>query len=77
MPKSSYVDIISFEEENAIFAPDSWIWEFDGWLQTEDPLTARRQDVCQPGDTLCLMASTGHPNQKGNNQYFNRIPSVL
>lgn len=71
----TYVDV-GFGPQNAAYAPDSWIWEVDGWLQTEDPLTAHRRDVCQ-GDNLCLMASTGHPNQKGNDQYYNRIKAAL
>ena len=71
----TFVDV-DFGPENATFAPDSWIWEFDGWLQTEDPMTAHRRDICD-GNQICLMASTGHPNQKGNDQYYKKIKAAL
>ena len=70
-----FVDV-GFNESNAIFAPNSMIWGFDNFGQTEDPLTARRRDVCD-GDFICEMASTGHPNMAGNQRFFERIRDAI
>ncbi|MGB4849808.1 MAG: GDSL-type esterase/lipase family protein, partial [Saprospiraceae bacterium] len=77
--------IPNFTEDNALFAPDSFLWGFDIFGDVEDPLKSRRDNVCvhpvlqanSDDKTFCRMASVGHPNNKGIQEYFNTISSIM
>jgi lysophospholipase L1-like esterase len=76
----------SFGPRNAIFAPDAWIWGVDEDLSPADHenqggvAPQRAQDCASVGSAApiyCGIASIGHPNVKGANEYFRVIASLL
>jgi hypothetical protein len=71
--------IPGFGPRNAIFAPDSFLFDVSiggGRLSPTDPVAATRVPLC--GGTLtCEIASIGHPNPAGANAYFDAINALL
>lgn len=82
-----------YEADNALFAPDSWLWGFtstspggdeDFGLQLfpQDPFFLRRADACVNDPTAelsidCFYASVGHPNTEGAQAYAEAIIADL
>ncbi len=75
-----------FTDDNAIFAPSTFIWGLDDMLNPEDPMAAQRHPQCDaafPGlfETAhreqCYRASAGHPNVAGASQYAAQIAHFL
>jgi lysophospholipase L1-like esterase len=54
-----------FRSENAVYGPQSFIWELTlPWATPQDPVAAARAAICQ-GRLRCNIASLGHPNVAG------------
>jgi len=77
---------IPFGDNNAMFAPDPWLFEvhLQGFqLVPEDPLAAHRRVACDafhrnPLDrAACYIASAGHPNLAGSEKYAETILAML
>jgi lysophospholipase L1-like esterase len=76
-----------FGDENALFAPNSWLWGLGLSLEPEDVppdgVADSRAAACEAaGDQtqsvdLCKRASVGHPNVEGASRYANAIIAVL
>jgi hypothetical protein len=75
-----------FQDKNAMFASDSWLWEvhFKGFkLIPEDPVAAQRRKACDKfhsdplGRMTCYIASAGHPNVKGTKAFRDTILNTL
>lgn len=76
-----FVDV-EFTDENAIFASDSFLWEFDLLGNVDDPQKENRVSLCSIYTDLddrkfSELASTGHPNIKGRQRYIDKISSVI
>ena len=72
-PQATYVSP-SFTGANAVFAPDSLLWN-----GSDDPVHAEREAACDAakGGPLCWIASLGHPNLAGAKRYAERIELAL
>ncbi len=77
---------VPFQDENAMFAHDPWLWEVHlkgVELVPEDPVAAARKITCDkfhpnPLDrSACYIASAGHPNVKGSAAFKETILTVL
>ncbi len=77
---------VPFQDENAMFAHDPWLWEVHlkgVELVPEDPVAAARKIACDkfhpnPLDRMaCYIASAGHPNVKGSAAFKDTILQVL
>ncbi len=76
----------SFGSRNAIFAPDAWLWGVDPPLSPQDDENSggvapqRAVNCAAAGDrapVYCGIASIGHPNVAGANEYARRIIALL
>jgi len=65
-----------YNDSNAIFASNSYLWGFDILGEVDDSLKVHRQDLCN-GDWFCEMASVGHPNKQGAIKYFQQLRDAL
>lgn len=78
---------VPYQEENAMFAPNPWLFNVhlkDGRLAPEDDVIAARHEQCvrcHPNDPFgvfaCSLASAGHPNHAGADQFAKTILQVL
>jgi hypothetical protein len=71
-----------FTDDNAVLAPDPWLFGINVDGSTQDPMAATRKVACSTiGDlaarTFCDYASVGHPNQKGAQHYADAIMMAL
>jgi hypothetical protein len=81
-----FVDV-PFQETNAMFAPDAWLFNVhlaDGRLVPEDDVIEARHQQCvlchlhEPFKVpACDIASAGHPNVRGSQQFADAILSRL
>lgn len=76
-----YIDV-AFGPENSIFAPHSFLWEFDFTTQVHDPMNLSRQSLCayisnDQDKHFCERAAVGHPNRNGRDRYVDKIMSAL
>jgi hypothetical protein len=68
----------AFTPENAVGGGDPYLWENSfGPDDTTRSLRERECVIAHRNDDRCKMASIGHPNVKGAQQYANRIIDVL
>lgn len=71
----------TFNDSNAIFAPNTFLFGISTSLQPEDPMSSIRSQQCeQAGDRAppnCPFVSMGHPNTSGAASYAQAITSVL
>lgn len=65
-----------FGPDNAIFAPDSFLYGVTSALTAEDPVAPMRMAACG-SDPITDIASIGHPNAKGAQAYADAITAVL
>lgn len=86
-----FVAIPQFDDQNAVFAPDSWLWGIEADFGPADDyqlggVEETRNDACnlvqsrEPGRTnmtRCVRASVGHPNKAGAAEYAMAIKAVL
>jgi lysophospholipase L1-like esterase len=77
---------LPFTEENAMWAPQSLLWELSALLEPEDEVAGARSAVCEKiyGDVVhipqwiqCVRASTGHPDVAGAARIAQALNSVL
>ena len=77
---------LPFTEENAMWAPNSLLWELSPLLGPEDEVASSRSAVCEKiyGDVVhipqwiqCVRASTGHPNVDGAAKIANALETIL
>ncbi|MEO7652254.1 MAG: SGNH/GDSL hydrolase family protein [Bryobacteraceae bacterium] len=74
-----------FTEDNAVFAPNPWLYGLNPDFSPEDPIAAERHAACdlhiKPVDFLgregCYRASAGHPNAIGSLAYAKAILACL
>ena len=72
-----------FAEENAVFAPNAWLWGVNPDLSPQDPVQDDRHESCDiyEGDLIqretCYRASAGHPNILGAQQFAKEICAVI
>jgi len=74
-----------FEEENALFESNPWLWglDFGEGLEPEDEVADLRRDQCVlrvPGlvdRQVCIRASVGHPNAVGAIKYYEAVMSAF
>ena len=72
-----------FGPQNAMLAPDSWIFGIDRDLQPEDPFAADRHAICDRDETdliqrhVCYLASVGHPNVTGAQKIAEAVLQAL
>jgi lysophospholipase L1-like esterase len=72
-----------FQDDNAVFATNRWLFGIDNDLTLEDEVIDARNAVCMllpPGagdQVFCRHASLGHPNAAGANAYFNAVLPFL
>jgi hypothetical protein len=70
-------------QENAAFAPDSWLFGINDDLSPQDPAAQNRIEACHCAGAsrtvvlFCEKASAGHPNPKGAKAYAESILSLL
>ena len=70
---------VPFKDENALFAPQSWLWGIDPDLTPLDPVQDARHASCDIYEKdllqreICYRASTGHPNVTGAQQFSTAI----
>lgn len=76
----------NFGSQNAIFAPDAWIWGVDPPLSPQDDANSggvaseRARDCAAAGNRApiyCGIASIGHPNVAGAREYARSIVALL
>jgi lysophospholipase L1-like esterase len=79
-PRRLFLAVPSFQEHNAIFAPDPWLYGLNDDITPQDPVARERRDHCRAaGDRApiyCPLASVGHPNVKGAQEYAKKIVPV-
>lgn len=71
----------AFANDNAMFAPQSYLFGVNHDLTPEDPLAAERADLCADyldrldpmQEVACQNASVGHPNADGSRCYADAI----
>jgi|KBSSwiS6_1023812.scaffolds.fasta_scaffold02124_4 lysophospholipase L1-like esterase len=80
---------VPFQEENAMFASHPWLFNVHldahtGRLVPEDDVIAERHEQCVKcyphdpfGRAFCDIASAGHPNRPGSEQYTTAILAAL
>ncbi len=72
-----------FQERNALFASDPWLWSVGMDLAAEDEVVDQRTDECirlVPGwldCQVCRRASVGHPNATGAIKYYEAIMTAF
>ena len=74
-----------FTEDNAVFAPDAWLYGLNLDFSPQDPIAAYRHASCDlyvdAADFLgregCYRASAGHPNAAGSLAYAKAILACL
>ena len=72
-----------FAPQNAMLAPDAWIFGIDKDLQPEDPFAADRHALCDRDETdviqrhVCYLASVGHPNVIGAQKIAQAVLAAL
>jgi len=72
-----------FTEANAALAPQAWLWGLKPILRPEDPVQDDRRAAClrDEHDLLrlptCFLASAGHPNLTGAQQFAAAILAAL
>lgn len=74
---------VPFAPENAVFAPNAWLWCVDTEMFPEDPVAQQRRAACDLDEPdaiqreLCYRASAGHPNTVGAQQFAGAILAAL
>ena len=74
-----------FTVNNAVFAPDAWLYGLNLDFSPQDPIAADRHASCDlyvdaadlPGREGCYRASAGHPNAAGSLAYAKAILARL
>ncbi|MGH7926004.1 MAG: SGNH/GDSL hydrolase family protein [Candidatus Binatus sp.] len=72
-----------FQEQNALFESDPWLWSIGMDLAAEDEVVDQRTEACirlVPGwldCQVCRRASVGHPDPTGAIQYYEAIMSAF
>lgn len=78
-----------FTADNAMYAPNSFVFQLDGNLNPTDPIRDERANACSeaieallieplsPEYLKCRIVSTGHPNPNGDIAYADAIMSTL
>jgi aryl-phospho-beta-D-glucosidase BglC (GH1 family)/lysophospholipase L1-like esterase len=72
-----------FRPENAVFAPESWLWGLNGDLTPRDVAIApARERCCRDAGArvdygICTRASVGHPNPRGAQAYADAIAATV
>jgi lysophospholipase L1-like esterase len=84
-PRIQFAEV-PFQDDNAMFAHNSWLWEVKlqgGKLVPQDPVAAQRKKACDKfhpdplSRSTCYIASAGHPNLKGSKAFADAILSIL
>jgi hypothetical protein len=78
----AFLAVPAFGPENAVFAPNPFVWGLDADGSPQDPIAGAREMACRViTDTIgrqeCDRASAGHPNVRGAEAYANAIRPVL
>ena len=77
---------LPFTEVNALWAPESLLWELSPLLLPEDEVSESRGQVCEmlygdvvhiPQWILCVRASVGHPSVKGAAKIADALVAAL
>lgn len=82
----TFLAVPPFSPSNAVFAPSTWLWGINQNLTPQDQVAAARQTLCKAAFpsasqasslSFCELASMGHPNVLGAQQYANVIVPLL
>lgn len=71
-----------FTDDNAVFAPNAWLWGVGDDLSPQDEVVVPRHAACDLDETdpirrlTCYRASAGHPNVIGAAQFASAITKV-
>jgi hypothetical protein len=74
---------VPFEERNAVFAPEPWLWGVNDDFSAQDPVHGSRHASCNLFEKdliqreTCYRASAGHPNIVGAQEFANAICAVV
>ena len=78
---------LPFEEKNAVFASEPWLWQVDEHIRPEDDVVSRRRDACRVSPNVshggpsalftCDRASVGHPNRTGADVMARAVAATL
>jgi lysophospholipase L1-like esterase len=74
---------VPFDERNAVFAPEPWLWGVNDDFSAEDLVRDNRHASCNLFEKdliqreTCYRASAGHPNLVGAQQFADSICAVV
>jgi hypothetical protein len=83
-PARIFLAVPAFRPENAVLAPDPWVYGINSGsagVTPQDPIAAARSADCAAAGSrtpwYCSLASLAHPNARGAQAYFDAIKPLL